>query len=186
VLHDDLAGLVNRLHRIAAAIDLGCDTPSVDGRPEVRAAMVDTCWESVRVAVALTHGVAEDDLWTGLPLLLDVWASVDARAGRVRLVDAGAVPAAASARSWADGLAELADAVAEVDAAQLAAVARPRDRAAATRAATAVAGLEGAADRLFVAALLDDVAGRVDASLAVLTAAAARAARERRTTARRG
>jgi hypothetical protein len=182
VLHEDLKGLIGRLDRIAAAIDAALEVGGeVSGAtpPEVLDAMVDTCWESVRIGNVLTRSLAYADLWNDLDVLVHLWRRIDAQAGRVRLADARAVPAASLSRSLVDGLRAIADAVAELDDAQLVAVARPRDREAVGRADTAIAALEAAADRLFVAALLDDRHGRLDAALAVLTTVAARAARER-------
>jgi hypothetical protein len=185
VLHEDLRVLLARLDRIAAAIDVGCDRidagPEGTATPAVRDAMVETCWEAVRLGHLLTRDVAYDDLWGGLEPLVGIWRRIDAQAARVRLVDLRAVPASSLARTVADGLAALRAAVAELDDAQLQAVARPRDRVASRRAEAAIDGLEASADRAFVAALLDDRHGRLDSALAVLTSVAARAARERAT-----
>ncbi len=179
MLHEDLQTLIDRLDRIHGALQLGCDSLVGGHRAEVADAMVDTMWESVRIAHEMTRRLAYDDLWNDLTTIVAVWRRVEDDAQRLRTHDVRAVTMVGLSQMVADGLARIAEAVDELDAAQLITVARPRDADAARRAVRAIDDLEAAADRFFVGALLDEAHGRVDAALAVLTTVAARAARER-------
>lgn len=184
MLDQDLQTLLDRLDRISHALDLGCESlrrrsGGHSDRPDVELALVETCWESVRLGHELVRRLAYDDLWCDLELLLHCWRSIAARAHEARGVALAAGEAMEAAREVVTALRVILDAVAEIDTTQLEATARPRDPAACTRATAAIGHLEGAADRYFMDSLTADEHGRLDAALALLTTIAARAALER-------
>lgn len=189
MIHQDLQTLLDRLDRITHALDLGCEAlrrqaPSRTDRSAVAEALVETCWESVRLGHELVQRLAYDDLWGDLELLLHCWQAIEVQAhqahdalGVARAVD-GPLEVACDV---VVSLRAIIHAVAAIDAAQLQATARPRDAVALAQASAAIAQLEGAADRNFMDSLTADEFGRLDAAMALLTTIAARAARERAT-----
>ncbi|MGI9017210.1 MAG: hypothetical protein ACR2HR_08935 [Euzebya sp.] len=179
MLYEDLNTLLTRLDRIARAQDLGCTSIRHNYRPEVAAALVETCWEGVRLGHELTRRLAYDDLWSDLDTLLNVWQQIASQTGRVAQLEIAAVEVAEVTQELMTSFVCISQAVAAMDDAQLRVRARPRDQQAMSTATAAIRTLEGFADRLFVDALSEDHEGRLDAAMALLTAIASRAARER-------
>lgn len=177
MLHTDLQALTDRLDRIAHAVDLGCDALDGGMRSSVAVALIDTCWEGVRLAHDLLRGIAYDDMWGDLLLLRHLWVRIDAQAGRVALHRTEALDVRDAARDVVICLDQVARAVAVLEADQ--ALARAGDADARSRAVAALDDLEGAVDRFFVDSLAADRHGRLDAALALLTTTAARTTRVR-------
>lgn len=186
MLNQDLTTLLDRMDRIARALDMGCASVGRTHRPDVAAALIEACWEGIGLAHELTRGLAYDDFWGDLDALCAVWVQVAAQTDQVDHVDATAGPAVQMARTSSAAVQALRAAAREVDDAQLQVVARPRDPVATRQATAAIRRLEATADCLFVDALGDDRYGRLDAAMAVLTTVAARGARERAAVGRRG
>jgi hypothetical protein len=179
VLHIDLQALTDRLDRIAHAVDLGCEALDDGCRPQVADALVDTCWEAVRLANELLRHLAYDDVWTDLPLLRHCWVRIDAQAGRVALHRSDALDVRDAARDVVDCLDQLTRAVDVLDTDGGPALRGDADAGARSRLVTALDEVEGAVDRFFVDSLGADRHGRLDAALALLTTAAARTHRLR-------
>lgn len=180
VLYDDLETLMDRLDRIQGAVELGCISVGHAYREEVATALVDTCWEGIRLGHELTRRLAYDGFWGDLDTLAEVWLSIGAQTAAVTPVHPDAARAATVVDDTEFGLAAITSAVASMDQAlgRWASDPNPSLRQAALRT---VATLEAQADRFFMRALAADVYGRLDAAHAVLTTVAARAARERAT-----
>jgi hypothetical protein len=179
VLYQDLDELLNRLDRLDRALDMGCTSLGINPRPEVAGAVIDTCWEAVRLGHELTRRLAYDDLWSDLDTLVTVWGEIAAMTDRVRRLEPRALDVTQVASAQQQSLQMVERDVAALDAAQLEVSLRPRDPQALDRARVAIAVLEANADRCFVEALGDDRHGSLDAAMALLTTIASRAARER-------
>ncbi|WP_370326974.1 hypothetical protein [Euzebya sp.] len=183
---DDLTAVLDRLDRIARALDVGCTSLGHTYRDEVARVLLETCWEGIALAHGLTLEVAYHDLFGDIDALCAVWAQVAEQTAQVHAVEPAARDAVDTCRTTAAAVEALRAGASAVDDAQLQVTARPRDRHAARDATIAIRRLEATADCLFVDALADDRHGRLDAAMAVLTTVAARAARERAAVARRG
>lgn len=177
--HLDHTTITDRLERIARAIELGCVAADTAPRSSVQHALVDTVWEAVALGHQLTRDVAYDDLWSELDGLLARWDQIRGCAEAVALIDGAVIAAAVAAADTVETLTVLRDAIDTIDNTQLVLAARPGEQPATIQLMSAMAALESAGDRAFVAALGNDVLGRLDAAMALLTTCAARASRER-------
>lgn len=182
----ELDRLLQRVSRIVAALDAASARASTGGGPALSSAVLDTCWAAVGVASALTLAVAEDELWPDLSGLLGVWQHLRVAVRGVAdsgLVDTG--PPLVLLEQTLAALSDVSRLVTAAETAQRDLALRSGDRQAAAVLHTTLEDLEGCADRHLMCCLASPVPGHLEAAHAVLTAVAARAARERRLAARR-
>lgn len=172
---------MDRLDRIQGAVELGCISVEHAYREEVANALVDTCWEGIRLGHELTRRLAYDDFWGDLDTLAEVWLSIGSQTAAVTPVHPEAAQAATVVDDIEFGMAAITSAVLTMNEALVPCTSRPGDPSSQAEALRAIATLEAQADRFFMRALADDRYGRLDAAFAVLTTVAARAARERAT-----
>lgn len=175
----DLTQIIRRLDRICAAVRLGFDAAASNPRPMLVQAMVGSLRDAIRLGHELTREVAYADFWVDLEVLLQQWTAIEGAGLQAQILDLDARALTHAATDMKRVLLAVDEAAAHIDAARMTLAARPGDAVARDEVATGIAQLESIADQAFMDGLAEDVLGRLDASMAVLTACSARAARER-------
>lgn len=185
MLTEDLRTLIDRLERIDRAVDLACVSLERRYSPQIADALTDTCAEAISLGHELTMRVFYDEPWSRLDTLHQIWVSVHAMIRRVASHGVDTVDTMLVADATRHGMATLCIATAALETAGLRVAATPRDLDAVRAASSAITDLATAADDVFMTAVTASDApdlqrvSRLDAAYAILTATAARAARER-------
>ncbi|MEE8601663.1 hypothetical protein [Euzebya tangerina] len=185
MLTEDLRTLIDRLERIDRAVDLACVSLERHYSPQIADALTDTCTEAVSLGHELTMRVFYDEPWSRLDTLHQIWVFVHTMIRRVAGHGVDTMDTMLVSDATRDGLATLCIATAALETAGLQVATTPRDATALRAASQAITDLAAAADHVFMTAVTA-MAGpeargvsRLDAAYAILTATAARAARER-------
>lgn len=179
-MDDDIVALLRRFARMDDIIGLGAAELAGRGESAIAEALAETCVEAVRVAEVALRVAAEDEFWPALAPLAGMWGRLGELADLGRRAGAPVPLERAGLDAVARGLHEVGRARRRVQAGLAELAAHPGDRPTGAAVQVAIDDLLRTGDALVLEALAVEGTGRLDATVAVLTAVAAAAGRARR------